>query len=207
MSTTDPAARIERFYRLHSKIYDATRWSFLFGRAALIKKIAARKTPNHILEVGCGTGTNLLRLSRVFPQASLTGLDISQQMLNVAQRKLAAVANPINLIHSAYHEPLKPEHPFDLVLFSYSLSMMNPGWQQAIDAAFGDLAPGGLIAVVDFFNSPVALFKKWLATCHVRLDGHLLTQLKENFKAHSIDVHKTYYGLWSYFIFVGERKT
>ena len=30
------AAALTRYYRWHAPLYDATRWSFLFGRAALI---------------------------------------------------------------------------------------------------------------------------------------------------------------------------
>ena len=61
------AAALTRYYRWHAPLYDATRWSFLFGRAALIRGIALHRRPRRILEVGCGTGANLLRLSRWFP--------------------------------------------------------------------------------------------------------------------------------------------
>ncbi len=30
---------LERYYRFHSRIYDATRWSFLFGRDKLVRII------------------------------------------------------------------------------------------------------------------------------------------------------------------------
>ena len=77
-------AAIERYYRMHARIYDLTRWTFLRGREALIKQVAASLTPNRILEVGCGTGTNLLNLGKAFPQAHLWGLDLSTDMLAVA---------------------------------------------------------------------------------------------------------------------------
>jgi hypothetical protein len=38
-------------------------------------------------------------------------------------------------------------------VFSYCLSMIDPGWQQALDAALCDLQPGGLLAVVDFHDT------------------------------------------------------
>ena len=31
---------LERYYRLHSWIYDATRWSFLFGRNELMQTVS-----------------------------------------------------------------------------------------------------------------------------------------------------------------------
>jgi len=58
-------AALEKYYKTHSKIYDVTRWSFLFGRNALIKAIARYCRPEWILEIGCGTGKNLAALSRL----------------------------------------------------------------------------------------------------------------------------------------------
>ena len=79
---------LERYYRLHSRIYDVTRWSFLFGRNTLMKIISDLAQPSRILDVGCGTGDNVLRLHQEFPAASLTGLDMSSAMLSVARKKL-----------------------------------------------------------------------------------------------------------------------
>ena len=67
-SSAGENSRLAGYYRLHSKIYDSTRWSFLHGRWALVELLAAQGRPNRILEVGCGTGTNLLHLARLFPE-------------------------------------------------------------------------------------------------------------------------------------------
>ncbi|MFZ2089950.1 MAG: class I SAM-dependent methyltransferase, partial [Desulfobaccales bacterium] len=163
---------IERYYRVHAGIYDLTRWSFLLGREALIRQVAMSRHPTRILEVGCGTGKNLVHLGRRFPQARLWGLDLSGDMLAVAQKKLAGLAPRLSLIQAAYDRPVEAEPFFDLVVFSYALSMFNPGWEQALSAASRDLAPGGAIAVVDFHDSRSALFKRWMGLNHVRLDGH-----------------------------------
>src|SRR5262245_13261722 len=140
---------IERYYRLHSRIYDATRWSFLFGRSRLLHALAD-EAPRRILEVGCGTGRNLVALGQRFPHASLAGVDLSPAMLSIASRKLEQRGLAAEWHQRAYHAPLSPEEPFDLVVFSYALSMFNPGFESAIEAAHADLAPGGKIAVVDF---------------------------------------------------------
>ena len=41
--------------------------------------------------MGCGTGKNLVRLRQTFPGVSLTGLDLSGDMLEVARKKMAFV--------------------------------------------------------------------------------------------------------------------
>ena len=40
-----------------------------------------------ILEVGCGTGYNLLNLAQTYPKATLVGMDLSSDMLAIAKKK------------------------------------------------------------------------------------------------------------------------
>jgi len=44
-------------------------------------------TPQRILDLGCGTGTSTLMLQDRFPQASITGVDLSPYMLTIASHK------------------------------------------------------------------------------------------------------------------------
>lgn len=194
---------LERYYRLHAGIYDLTRWSFLLGRETLMRRVAVCFSPSRILEVGCGTGKNLAHLGRLFPQAHLWGLDLSADMLRVARKKLKGQAKRLTLIQATYDRPMAEEPYFDLVVFSYALSMFNPGWEQALAAASRDLAPGGAIAVVDFHDSNSPIFKHWMALNHVRLDGHLLPGLKRHFPSHESTIRPAYAGIWSYFLFIG----
>jgi S-adenosylmethionine-diacylgycerolhomoserine-N-methlytransferase len=194
---------IERYYRGHAGIYDLTRWSFLLGREALVRQVAASFTPARILEVGCGTGKNLQQLGRHFPQARLFGLDLSGDMLAVARKKLRDLAPRLTLIQAAYDHPVADQPAFDLLVFSYSLSMFNPGWEEALTAASRDLAQGGAMAVVDFHDSGSALFKRWMGLHHVRLDGHLLPGLQSLFPRHAATVRPAFGGVWSYFRFLG----
>lgn len=197
---------LERYYRFHSLIYDASRWSFLFGRDRLMELVADFCTPSRILDVGCGTGTNLVRLRRAFPEAHLTGLDLSEAMLARARKKLANSAPPVGLLHRAYDRPVAPETPFDLLVFSYALSMFNPGWDHAIEVARQELAPGGVIAVVDFHASPWPLFRRWMGLNHVRLEGHLLPELQRRFSTLHCELRPAYGHAWEYFLFVGQKE-
>ena len=206
-ATADNTAALARYYRWHARLYDATRWSFLFGRAGLIRSIGALPNPpRRILDIGCGTGDNLLRLARQFPDAEFTGLDLSADMLAQAQRKLARRSLPVTLRRQRYDWPLSPEPAFDLIVFSYCLSMVNPGWEQALDAALRDLQPGGRLAVVDFHDTRFPWFQRWMAVNHVRMNGHLLP----NLNAHSTPLFQTirgaYGGLWRYFLFIGQKR-
>jgi S-adenosylmethionine-diacylgycerolhomoserine-N-methlytransferase len=202
----DPTAALSRYYRGHARLYDATRWSFLFGRAALIRSLALLPTPpRNILEIGCGTGSNLLRLARQFPEAAVTGLDLSTDMLARARRKLEKGQLPVTLLQQRYDRPLYPEPIFDLIVFSYCLSMIDPGWERAVDSALRDLRPGGRLAVVDFHDTRFAGFRRWMGVNHVRMDGHLLPRLNARCPPVAQTLRSAYGGGWRYFVFIGQK--
>ena len=59
---------MRKYYEWQSKIYDSTRWSFLFGRHKVIQVLPSlTHTDINILEIGCGTGYNLNKLARKYP--------------------------------------------------------------------------------------------------------------------------------------------
>jgi len=205
-SGTGGRSPIEGYYRLHSRVYDATRWSFLFGRTAILQEVAKVAQPKQILEVGCGTGKNLVNLCRLFPEAAVTGLDLSETMLAVARRKIAAPGLRVRLLHGAYSSAFQDVRPCELILFSYALSMFNPGFEEAIATARRDLAPGGCIAVVDFHDTRFPLFERWMGVNHVRMNRQLQPLLAAQFHSFTDRVQTAYGGVWRYFLFVGRKR-
>lgn len=195
---------LERYYRFQSTIYDATRWMFLFGRGELPKRLAeANPTPAHIVEIGCGTGANLVRFARAFPMARLTGIDLSPDMLALARKKTARFGNRVSLRHEVQTGAFEARH--DAVVFSYSLSMMNPGWDQVLSTALDALDSGGVVAAVDFHDSPVGIFKAHMRRHHVRMDSHLLPFLACRTEPLFQKIAGAYGGLWRYFVFAGRK--
>ena len=205
MSTT---TALTRYYDFHASIYDATRWSFLFGREDILKQVRRRAAPMNILEIGCGTGHNLDLLAKFFPRAQITGIDLSSAMLTKAKAKLQAYGDRVQLREAAYDAPIKGLGAgFDLILASYALSMFNPGWEQALKAAQADLAPNGRIAIVDFHRPRLPGFGKWMGMNHVRMDGHLLAGLQSMFEAEVSLQREAYGGVWQYLQFIGHKKS
>lgn len=195
--------RLSHYYRFQSRIYDLTRWSFLFGRNRIIREIPYERDKKlRILEVGCGTGRNLVALAERFPNAKITGIDLSPDMLRIARKKTTAYGERITTIEGAFGLDAFDE-VFDLILFSYCLTMVNPGWKPLIKDAKLLTRSGGYIAVVDFYNSPLPWFKRHMAGHHVRMDGHLLPELNRHFALKKARVHRAYGGLWHWFHFVG----
>lgn len=206
-SSTDKRSHVknvQRYYRFHAWIYDLTRWTFLFGRKALIKEIPALPSQPRILEIGCGTGYNLKRLQDRFPNAQITGIDLSSDMLRIAKQRLKQSTN-VKLIHANYFS-LHELDSFDLILLSYSLTIFGDNPQQMIANIIKNLKPKGYLAAVDFNTSPFAWFRRWMRLNHVDLSGQFLPLLQQACPSGQTEIHPAYSGLWSYFVFVGQRQ-
>ncbi len=156
-SATTHASRMDVMYRRQRHIYDLSRKYFLFGRDTMLS--AMMPAPGaRALEVGCGTARNLIALAGRHPDVTFFGVDISNEMLNTARAgaRRAKVSKRLTLAqcaaeHLHYHDTFGLDAPFDLVFFSYSLSMI-PTWQRALEVAFKNLRPGGSLWIVDFWD-------------------------------------------------------
>src|ERR1700761_820601 len=75
--------RMNRMYRWQRHIYDGTRRYYLLGRDRMIANLKPAPDAN-VLEIGCGTGRNLVLAARSFPAARFFGIDVSTEMLTSA---------------------------------------------------------------------------------------------------------------------------
>jgi len=145
---------MDRMYRFQRHIYDATRRFYLLGREKLISDLGVPENGS-VLEVGCGTGRNLVKVAHAYPSARVHGFDISSEMLKSAGS--AIVRNGLaGRIAIAEGDALSFDPrlsfgigAFDRVFLSYTLSMI-PHWQQALAHAARLVAPGGELHVADF---------------------------------------------------------
>ncbi len=197
MNIYGSSASLNDYYRWHAGIYDWTRWLFLFGRSKLIRLAGERVHPRRVLEIGCGTGKNLVQLARVFPTAEIVGVDLSGEMLEKSRRKTARYGSRVSLLQCAYHEPLSNSDPFDLIVFSYCLSMINPGYDDVLRLCQQDLNVSGWLAIVDFHDTPFRWFGRWMGLNHVRFDGQILDALRQSgMRLEHCDLRPAYGGLW-----------
>lgn len=172
----DHSVLMDRVYRQQRHIYDLTRRYYLLGRDRMIAGLAVAPGAR-VLEVGCGTGRNLVAAARAFPQGTFYGMDISSEMLTSAR----ASASRANLSGLAFAQGDATDFNaarafgvsgFERIFMSYTLSMI-PDWRGALRAAISNLRDGGELHIVDFGQQErlprwfcTALFK-WLAAFHV----------------------------------------
>ena len=165
--------RMNRMYRRQRHIYDGTRRYYLLGRDQLIANLEPGAGAS-VLEIGCGTGRNLVHAARLYPDARFFGIDISTEMLTSAISAISRrdLAKQIRVAHGdgTAFNPLAffGIAEFDHVMISYSLSMI-PDWRHVLQAAASRLKPGGRLHIVDFGNQERlpgiarTLLKRWLA--------------------------------------------
>lgn len=168
-------AAMDRMYRLTRHVYDATRKPYLLGRDRMIAGLDV-SPGGSVLEMGCGTGRNLVAVGRRYPGARLYGFDISGEMLKTARRNVERSSLDIRLAEGDACV-FDPEAAFgvarfDRVYFSYTLSMI-PEWTAALAHGLTLVKDDGRLSVVDFgfceeLGAPArGLLHGWLSLFHV----------------------------------------
>jgi len=182
------ATAMDRMYRHTRHIYDLTRKPYLLGRDRLIAELGLN-SGGSVLEMGCGTGRNLIAAARAYPKAELYGFDISEEMLKTARAsvRLAGLADRLHLRQgdaTAFDAVAAfGREAFDRVYFSYALSMIPP-WRAALARGLALTNAAGRFSVVDFGfceglgRVPRAILHGWLKLFHVTPRAELEAEIE-----------------------------
>lgn len=127
--------------------------SYLAELTAWLAGLADR-VPTRILDVGSGPGTGSFALARQFPEAVVTAVDVSAEMLHrLAERASAqGIADRVHTLRADLDEEWPVGGCYDLVWAAASLHHLKDP-DQALARMLATLRPGGLLAVteMDFF--------------------------------------------------------
>jgi S-adenosylmethionine-diacylgycerolhomoserine-N-methlytransferase len=203
----DAGQRMDRMYRLQRHIYDATRRYYLLGRTTLINGLVP-PDGGTVLEIGCGTGWNLIEIAQKYPNVQLYGLDVSAVMLETAHAKItkAGLQNRITLAKADATtfsgRDLFGVPAFDRIVASYVLSMI-PDWPVVMSRATEQLARGGSVHIVDFGSAedlpgPIRVgLHAWLDNFDVKPRVTLQVEVKrlaqsQQLTRYSADLHRGY---------------
>jgi len=173
---SDTALLMDRIYGWQTGVYDVTRRYYLLGRDQLVEALSPASGSN-ALEIGCGTGRNLIKAVRRWPCVRFYGLDISEVMLAKARQSLK-MQGVDRLVRVAQADATSCDASalfgvvFHRVYFSYTLSMI-PDWTAALDRVASALPPGGAVLIADFGDQSGlprwfrAVLRRWLGLFHV----------------------------------------
>ena len=180
--------KMDKMYRYQRYFYDFTRKYYLLGRDRLIREMKISGGEN-VLEIGCGTGRNLIILAKKNPRTHFFGLDASAAMLETAAKNIKTKNIDNITLKTAladdfsFDETFGLEEKFDLIFFSYSISMI-PTWKQAIENALKNLETGKSLYIVDFYTQSELprwfgkIIQGWLKQFHVKYPEDLIPFLK-----------------------------
>ena len=150
--------QVQRAYELYAPIYDFIfDWIFAPGRVAAIARLGLQPT-DRVLEVGIGTGLNLPLYP---PSVHLTGIDLSQEMLDKAVERVQTLAMPnvtLKVMDAMAMDFADDE--FDKALATYTISAV-PDPVAVLREMRRVVKPGGIIVILNHFRS------------ERRLTGHL----------------------------------
>lgn len=142
--------QVKRAYKLYAPAYDFVfDWIFRPGREAAIRLLDIRPG-QQIVEVGIGTGLNL----PLYPLHSrITGIDLSEEMLEKAQEKVVELGLG-NVTLKAMDATLMDfgESEFDAAVATYTISAV-PDPVGVLREMRRVVKPGGNIVLLNHFRS------------------------------------------------------
>lgn len=168
--------------------YDFIVWLFAFGRERRLRenmlRLAALRTGEHVLDVGCGTGSlAILAKQQVGDGGLVHGVDASPEMIARARAKARAAGVEIAFAEAAIQSLPFPDASFDVVLSTLMLHHVPDGARrQAVREIKRVLRPNGRLLVIDF-AAPATQKRHLVERVHrhgfIRLDD-IVVDLKES---------------------------
>ena len=137
-----------------------------FWRRSALQGIAIHGEPQ-ILDLACGTGDFTIELARRWPNAKITGIDITPEMLSIARLKLRDMAN-ISLLHgNAQDLSMLQADGFSLIVCAFGFRNF-PDKTKVLSECHRLLAREGKLVVLELFRPKFGMLGSavniWLAT-------------------------------------------
>lgn len=105
--------------------------------------------PKVVLDLGCGTGYALSKLSKRYKKAQVIGLDIAEPMLSIAKSTNHSWLSPIHYLAADGEQLPLADQSVDLIFSNFALQ-----WYHDLQATFTELRrvlkPGGLLMFTTF---------------------------------------------------------
>jgi ubiquinone/menaquinone biosynthesis C-methylase UbiE len=145
----------------------------VFGRSH--RPWACSRAGGDVLEVAIGTALNLPHYPR---DVTLTGLDLSAEMLDIARDRARDLGREVELREGDAHDLPLADSSFDAVVCTYSLCNI-PDPHLAVSEMRRVLRPAGKLILVDHIRSrvrPVYWVQKAIEFITARLEGEHMTR-------------------------------
>lgn len=169
-SPTEHRARWHRYWDKKAHNYDREMQFFERTLFRDSRSWACGQATGHVLEVAVGTGLNL---SAYPDDVTLTGVDLSDAMLDGARTRATQLGSTVTLLQGDAHCLAFDDASFDTVVCTFGLCAI-PDTDVAISEMHRVLRPEGRLILVDHIESPSRagrLVQRVLETLTVPLAG------------------------------------
>lgn len=117
-----------------------------------VVSILSLRPPRRVLDLGSGTGTTALRVLEAFPDAHVTGIDVSAEMLGRAAQRLAGHEGKFVLERSDIAAP-ELSGEYDAIVSVLTVHHLWPAEKRALfERLRAHVAPGGTFVLADVFR-------------------------------------------------------
>ena len=120
-----------------------------------------KDTPQHILDVACGTGDMAIMAARLLNPQKITGIDISEQMLAVGKNKIEKEGlTSIIELQTGDSETINfPPNTFDAITVAFGVRNFET-LEDGLKEMLRVLRPGGQLVVLEFSKPKNAAIRK-----------------------------------------------
>lgn len=130
-------------------------FSFDSFYASIASPVAETDEVLHILDLGCGTGLELEGILTKVPNAAITGIDVSAQMLHKLRETYADHSGQLTLIRASYLDIPLGERIYDYVVAVMTLHHLVPATKASLYQRIREaLRPEGAYIEGDWVVSP-----------------------------------------------------
>lgn len=153
--------KMDAFFEKRLHDYDTHMMTAIEGAGEFYKFTAAllpQKSEANILDLGCGTGLELEEYFSLNPNANVTGVDLSDAMLEALRKKLPN--KNLNLICRSYFDIEFEAERYDAIVSVESLHHFTAERKLALyQKLFRALKPNGYFVLTDYFAESKELEK------------------------------------------------
>ena len=144
------------FTGAEADFYDFGLKIITLGLIRTLRKKVSRLVPKHgkILDVGCGTGSQLIEIKKENPELECIGADISEDMLKIARKKSKKANLKIKFIRKRMSEMEFKKNSFDSVIATLALhEVSREEREKAVKTIFKVLKPNSSLIIMDFYKA------------------------------------------------------
>ena len=145
----------------------------------------AKDAPQHILDVATGTGDMAIRAAQMLRPQKITGIDISEGMLEIGRKKVkvANLASQVQLLKGDSETINFEDNHFDAVMVAFGVRNFE-NLQQGLREILRVMKPGARLVIVEFSNPKAGVIRGLYHWYMGKLAPAIARFFKQNKKAY-----------------------